>query len=72
MKEEILKFLIKNLKMFPYKVQVVLKLQLLCEDYWKRKEFTSAFLSLTNDQTFLSHLIMSGEAYFHIGGYEDK
>ena len=46
------------------------KLQL--EDYQKRREFTFAFLRLTNDETFLSHLIMSYEAYFHVGGYMNK
>ena len=39
------------------------------EDYQKRREFTSAFLRLTNDETFISHLIMSDEASFDIGGY---
>ena len=56
--------------MFPYKVQVAQKLQF--EDNQEKKEITSAFLRLTNDETFLSHLIMSYEAYFHIGGYVNK
>ena len=43
--------------MCPHKVQVAQKLQLF-EDYQKRKEFTTAFLRLTNDEAFLSHLIM--------------
>ena len=54
--------------LYMYKVQVAQKLQILFEDYQKRKEITSAFLRLTNDETFFSHLIMSYEAYFHIGG----
>ena len=47
------------------------KLQLF-EDYKKRKEFASAYLRLTNDETFLSHLTMSEEAHFHISGYVNK
>ena len=49
---------------------MVQKLQF--EDYQKRREFTYAFLRLTNDETFLSHLIMSDEARFHIGGYVNE
>ena len=56
--------------MFPYKFQVAQKLQF--EDYQKRRYSTSAFLRLTNDATFLSRLIMSDEAQFHIGGYVNK
>ena len=38
------------------------------EDYQKRRYSTTAFLRLTNDETFLSHLIMSDEAQFQIDG----
>ena len=51
-----------TMKMFKYRVQVAQNLQF--EDYKKRMEFTSAFLRLTNDETFLSNIIMSGEAIF--------
>lgn len=60
----------KDLKMFPYKVQVAQHLQF--QDYQKRKEFAFTFLRLTNDEAFLSHLIMSDEAHFHLGGYVNK
>ena len=37
------------------------------------KEKTAcAFLRLTDDETFLSHLIISDEAHFHIDGYVNK
>ena len=39
------------------------------EDYQQRKDFACAFLRLTNDETFFSHLIMSDEAHFHIDRY---
>ena len=42
------------------------------EDYKQRKDFACTFLRLTNDETFLSHLIMSDEAHFHIDGYVNK
>ena len=42
------------------------------EDYQQRKDFACAFLRLTNDETFLSHLIMSEKSHFHIDRYVNK
>ena len=42
------------------------------EDYQQRKEFAYAFLRLTKDETFLSHLIISDEAHYDIDGYVNK
>ena len=39
------------------------------EEYQQRNDFACAFLKLTNDETFLFHLILSDEAHFHIDGY---
>ena len=66
-KSSLQRILIRDLKMFPYKVQVTQELH--HADYQKRKELTFQFLRLTKDETFLSHIIMSDEAHFQFGGY---
>ena len=38
-------------------------------DHEKRKEFARSFLELTADENFISHLIMSNDAYLHLNGY---
>ena len=42
------------------------------ENHQQKKDFACAFLKLTNDETFLSNLIMSDETHFHIDGYVNK
>ena len=64
------RILTKDLKLYPYKIQLTHELH--SADHQKRKEFSRAFLELANDETFISHLIMSDEAHFHISGYVNK
>ena len=59
-----------DLSMFPYKIQVGHKLQ--PGDAKKREEFSLWFLEKCKDKQFLSHLIMSDEAHFHMDGFVNK
>ena len=39
------------------------------KDYQQTNDIVCAFLRLTNDETFISHLIIPDEAHFHNDGY---
>ena len=60
----------KDLRLYPYKIQVTQLLK--SADRQKRMDFARQFLSLNNCESFISHLIMSDEAHFHLDGYGNK
>jgi hypothetical protein len=65
------RILVKDLRMFPYKVQTVH--QLLPADRQWRVNYSQALLNLHRDENdFLSKIIMSDEAHFHLCGYVNK
>jgi Helix-turn-helix domain (DUF4817) len=65
------RILVKELKMFPYKVQTVH--QLLAVDRQSRVTYAQAILNLDQDENdFSSKLIMSDEAHFHLSGYVNR
>jgi hypothetical protein len=60
-----------DLHFHPFKMQVVQ--ELLPRDLNQRMEFCTKLLEMIEVQPqFLSNLIMSDEAYFHLGGYVNK
>lgn len=65
------RILVKDLKMFPYKVQTVQ--QLLPADRQSRINYSQAILNLHHEEdNFFSKIIMSDEAHFHLSGYVNK
>lgn len=62
------RILVKDLKMFPYKVQTVH--QLLDVDRQTRVIYANAILNLNREENdFSSKIIMSDEAHFHLSGH---
>lgn len=59
-----------DLSLFPYKIQLTQKLQQ--NDSKKRLDFANWFLKKCEDETFLSHLMMSDEAHFYLDGMVSK
>lgn len=65
------RILVKDLRMFPYKVQSVH--QLLPVDHQTRVTYAQAILNLENEvDDFSTKIIMSDEAHFHLSGYVNK
>lgn len=65
------RILVEDLKMFPYKVQTVH--QLLPADSQARLTYSHALLNLVQEEDdFVSKIIMSDEAHFHLSGYVNK
>lgn len=65
------RILVKDLHMFPYKVQTVH--QLMPADHQSRVNYCEAILNLNNEvDDFKSKIIMSDEAHFHLNGYVNK
>lgn len=65
------RILVKDLHMFPYKVQTVH--QLMPADLQSRVNYCRAILNLNNEvNDFQSKIIMSDEAHFHLSGYVNK
>lgn len=65
------RILVKDLKMFPYKIQTAQ--QLLFADRQLRINYSRAVLNLArNEIDFPTKIIMSDEAHFHLCGYVNK
>lgn len=65
------RILVKDLHMYPYKVQSVH--QLLPVDRQKRVAYSRAILNLEHEiDNFSTKIIMSDEAHFHLSGYVNK
>lgn len=61
----------RDLKMFPYKIQMVQ--QLLPQDHQARLQYAIRFSQIARENdNFLNNLIMSDEAHFHLNGYVNK
>lgn len=60
-----------DLHLFPYKIQLVQKLN--PEDFVLRLEYARAVLNLVDqNENFLSNLMMTDEAHFHLNGFVNK
>jgi len=60
-----------DLKMFPYKIQ--LAQQFLLQDPQQRLEYANKLKQIAREnENFLSNLIMSDEAHFHLNAYVNK
>lgn len=65
------RILVKDLKMYPYKIQMVH--QLLPIDHQSRLTFSQRLLQLSNEiPDFYAKLLMSDEAHFHLSGHVNK
>uniref|UniRef100_A0A8D8SNF8 DUF4817 domain-containing protein n=2 Tax=Cacopsylla melanoneura TaxID=428564 RepID=A0A8D8SNF8_9HEMI len=63
--------ILKDLKLFPYKIQIVQALK--PTDYQRRLEFAVRFQTkAAEDPEFIHNLIMSDEAHFHLNGFVNK
>ena len=63
--------ILKDMKFHPYKIQLTHKLEI--TDHPKRLHLATNFLQLADaHDDFISHLIMSDEAHFHLSGYVNK
>ncbi|KAF2360319.1 Protein of unknown function DUF4817 [Trinorchestia longiramus] len=60
----------EDLKYHPYKIQLTQELQLM--DYQKRLDFAQKVLQLADDENFITNLIMTDEAHFHLNGEVNK
>ena len=66
-----MRILNQDLKLYPYKVQIVH--QLLPPDEVQRKAFSEWIINMCrDDNNFLEHLIASDEAHFNLSGYVNK
>nr|CAH7712904.1 unnamed protein product [Callosobruchus chinensis] len=63
--------ILKHLRMFAYKIQLVHQLRPI--DFRQRTEFVIRFQQLCRKENdFLNRLIMSDEAHFHLNGFVNK
>ncbi|VEN59429.1 unnamed protein product [Callosobruchus maculatus] len=63
--------ILKHLRMFAYKIQLVHQLRPI--DFRQRTEFAIGFQQLCREENdFLNRLIMSDEAHFHLNGFINK
>nr|CAH7715123.1 unnamed protein product [Callosobruchus chinensis]CAH7751633.1 unnamed protein product [Callosobruchus chinensis] len=63
--------ILKHLRMFAYKIQLVHQLRPI--DFRQRTEFAIRFQQLCREENdFLNRLIMSDEAHFHLNGFVNK
>ncbi|KAF2346462.1 hypothetical protein FHG87_022782 [Trinorchestia longiramus] len=60
----------EDLKYHPYKIPLTQELQL--TDYQKRLDFAQNVLQLADDENFITNLIMTDEAHFHLNGEVNK
>ncbi|CAH2007407.1 unnamed protein product [Acanthoscelides obtectus] len=63
-----LRRILKHLRMFPYKIQMVHHLR--PQDYAQRQNYAIRFQQLVREkEDFLNRLIMTDEAHFHLNGF---
>ena len=66
-----LRILKMDLGMFPYKIQM--RQELLPQDPVQRLQYAYRFVQLSRDNVnFLSNVLMTDEAHFHLNGYVNK